>query len=327
MTSIKTYTYSSTLAPYIADFISQKRELGFIYNNEAYNLQRLDKYWLDNGYADEKMTYERLSGWYEALNGEGKGGQANRIGTTRMFALYMNSIGIESHVFLDTVRVPRPIVHILDKKEINELFGRIDSYVPRTSKTSDLRMAYEYPIFFRFLYCCGMRNGEACALKVSDVDLNKGVITIEGGKNRKDRLVYMADDLRQLAISYLQKLTHDLGQTPKWFFPGRCPDKHLRKNKVDEKFSIFWNETTASTSCDKKPTPHCLRHTYVVNRINLWALAGLDLSVMLVYLSKYLGHSSPDESFYYYHLAEEAFKIVRQHDSYADNIIPEVRRR
>lgn len=45
---------------------------------------------------------------------------------------------------------------------------------------------------------------------------------------------------------------------------------------------------------------------------------------MMPYLSKYLGHSSPDDMFYYYHQVEEAFSIIKQKDQSASFVIPEV---
>jgi integrase len=54
---------------------------------------------------------------------------------------------------------------------------------------------------------------------------------------------------------------------------------------------------------------------------------GVDINVMFIYLSKYLGHKDPDETFYYYHLVREAYDIVKQKDTVTDDVIPEVRRR
>lgn len=45
---------------------------------------------------------------------------------------------------------------------------------------------------------------------------------------------------------------------------------------------------------------------------------------MMPFLSKFLGHKGRGETFYYYHQVDEAFKIIRQKDSKAATIIPEV---
>ena len=68
-----------------------------------------------------------------------------------------------------------------------------------------------------------------------------------------------------------------------------------------------------------------LRHTFVVFRINGWMTQGLDLNVLMPYLSKFLGHKSPGETFYYYHQVLEAFRIIREKDTVAKSVIPEAR--
>ena len=75
----------------------------------------------------------------------------------------------------------------------------------------------------------------------------------------------------------------------------------------------------------KHPTPHCLRHAFVVERFNEWMAQGIDTNKMLPYLSRYLGHKSPGETYYYYHLVDNAFDTVRQKDSVSGKVIPEVK--
>ena len=48
---------------------------------------------------------------------------------------------------------------------------------------------------------------------------------------------------------------------------------------------------------------------------------------MLPYLSKYLGHTDPQETFYFYHMVSDAFRILKAKDTESSDIIPEVRRR
>ena len=327
MREYRDYPYESALAPYMRDFVAEGRSLGFIYDGKAYQLYRLDQYWITNGYDDIHITPERLEDWVCALPGESRSSQAGRIGAAKSLAMYMNSLGISSYVPLISVGVDHNRIHIMDNTERAEFFEAVDTYVPFTSNPADHRMADEYPIIFRMYYCCGMRNNEVCSLRTTDVDLENGIITIIDGKNQKDRMVYMPEDLRMLSCKYFESLKGRLGYVPYWFFPGRYPEKNIHKSTIDSVFSKFWDMTAASAYCDKKPTPHSLRHGFVVDRINSWVLEGIDVEVMFVYLSKYLGHKDPDESFYYYHLAKDAFRIVRQKDTASNEVIPEVRRR
>lgn len=327
MTEYKNYIYQSVLAPYIQGLISEKRSHGFIYNIQAYQLKRFDDYWCRQGYTETCISAEMLHEWLCCLPGEGKSSHSGRITAVKSLTIYMNTLGIRCYVPLICIGKDHPIVHILNKKEIQELFFVIDSYTPASRNPADFRMANEYPLMFRLYYCCGMRNQEVCALETSDVDLEAGLLTVRNGKNHKDRLIYLPEDLRQLSKKYFNYLKRALGYTPFWFFPGRCPFKHVDKSQIDKKFRIFWNQTDSSKYCDKNPTPHCLRHTFVVDRINQWILEGTDIHVMMIYLSKYLGHKDPDGSFYYYHLVADAFQIIHQKDTMAEKVIPEVRRR
>jgi integrase len=114
------------------------------------------------------------------------------------------------------------------------------------------------------------------------------------------------------------------GDDSEWFFPGKSLDIHIPKTSVDRKFNEFWNTTHASAVCDKKPTVHCLRHAFVIRRVNLWMEKDLQLQVMMPYLSSYLGHKGPIETYYYYHQVADVFKTVRRKDSMSARVIPEV---
>jgi integrase len=58
--------------------------------------------------------------------------------------------------------------------------------------------------------------------------------------------------------------------------------------------------------------------------MNIWAEKGVDLQVMMPYLSRYLGHKNINETFYYYYLVSDAFKTVAKKDTIASAVIPEV---
>src|SRR5437773_10505302 len=74
------------------------------------------------------------------------------------------------------------------------------------------------PEIFRLLYSCGFRVGEVLKLRVRDVDLNQGIITVRQGKFRKDRLVPPSLPL----VNRLQKYAAHFEKRPPdaIFFPG-----------------------------------------------------------------------------------------------------------
>ena len=160
-------------------------------------------------------------------------------------------------------------------------------------------------------------------MRRSCVDLKDGILKILQSKGNKDRLVFLADDVLVMCRKYDETM-QDIIPNREWFFSGWQQDRPIQKTSVDKKFGEFWNKTSFAEKVDKKPTIHCLRHTFVVDKMNEWMLAGLDTNTMMPYLSRYLGHSSIKETQYYFHTIEQAFPIIRQHDALVKSVIPEV---
>lgn len=184
-------------------------------------------------------------------------------------------------------------------------------------------MSLEYKVLYRLIYNCGLRNSEACNLTWINVELNRGYLKIIHSKNDKNRIVYISDDMLSILRKYQREISEKASQSI-WVFPGLNPLYSIPKTLVDRKFNEIWNKTKFANQCDKKPTVHCFRHTFVIKRMNLRMNQGVDLNTMMPYLSKYLGHKSRGETFYYYHQINEAFHIINKKDTQASLVIPEV---
>lgn len=321
--------YKSVLAPYIAGLIEEKHALGYKYTTGTRILKRFDTYWLEHDYDDPVITADRLADWVQKMASEGTGQLRHRLLAVRQLSYYLNGLSIPSYAPPLDVRVEKPIRHLLTQLEIKELFAQVDTHMPSGKGASSAykRMAKAYSVLFRLIYLHGMRISEISSLPISQIDLDHGIITVLDGKGGTDRLVYMAEDMKLLCITYVEYLRRTLGKQSKWLFPGRNIEKPVSVSAVEREFNAFWRKTSFAKGCEKKPTVHDLRHAYVVHRINLWLEQGLDFTQMLPYLSKYLGHNSFNETFYYYHYAEEAANTIRKMDTVTDKVIPEVMRR
>ena len=153
--------------------------------------------------------------------------------------------------------------------------------------------------------------------------MDKGILTVLGSKGNKDRLVYLPQDSLPVLKNYKE---HQEMLFPgiDWAFPGKDPHKPVSCSGVESSFNRHWAMLPVAKMIDKHPTPHCLRHAFVVERFNEWMHQGIDTNTMLPYLSRYLGHKSPDETYYYYHLVEKAFDTIREKNSVSGKVIPEV---
>jgi len=318
------YPYTSVFADLIKDYITSRRETGFTYNNPAYWLYRFDQFCSDAKICETAVTKSLYQAWASRSDTETKTTQNNRLQALRNFCIYLNTMGITAYVPCILPRPEKVIPYLMTDEDIREFFDQVDHYKTTSTVMAFQRLSMEYKVLFRLIYCCGLRNNEACSLKTENIDLNKGTITIYHSKGRKDRIVYLADDLCSLCADYLYWLNTQLDIPSEWFFPGKYPEQPIPKTSVDRKFNQFWNNTLSAKTCDKKPTVHCLRYAFVIKRVNAWMKSDLSLQVMMPYLSSYLGHKDPPETYYYFYQVKDAFQTVRRKDSISTRVIPEV---
>jgi len=321
----KEYKYTSVFSSYIEDYIKAHREAGFKFDNPAYWLYRFDQYCTKENVTDSILSKSLFDKWSTKLDSETKITQNNRLQALRGFSTYLNTLGIQGYIPHNLPRPEKIIPYLMTDSDIQEFFEQVDAYHTVFSCKVFQRMCYEYKILFRLIYCCGLRNNECCRLKIKDVDINNGTFLLFHTKGNKERIVYLPEDLRILCGKYITWLNKELGEfNTEWLFPSANPINHIPKTSVDKKFNEFWNNTKASRLTDKKPTVHCLRHAFVIKRVNLWMENNVSLQVMMPYLSNYLGHKGPIETYYYYHQVEDVFKTVRKLDITSSIVIPEV---
>ena len=71
------------------------------------------------------------------------------------------------------------------------------------------------PVFFRPLYCCGLRTCEARRLRAEEVDLQCGTIDIIRSKRRSNRRIPVPQDLLGLFRTYHARVSE--------IYPGSQP--------------------------------------------------------------------------------------------------------
>jgi integrase len=75
----------------------------------------------------------------------------------------------------------------------------------------------------------------------------------------------------------------------------------------------------------QQPRPYDFRHHFAYANVERWMAQGKDVTAMLPYLARYMGHATVDSSYYYIHTSPDFM------DSYADiadnkalSVLPEV---
>lgn len=319
------YSFDCVYGDNMCNFINEKRALGYKYETEEYILHKFNDYWKENNGDNTEISPATLDGWLARRCNECTTTQANRIQTVRQFLRYLSGLGISTYIPNLKYKKNHKVAYILSKEEIKELFKIIDKYDPIGRCPAVHRMAKEYKVLFRLLLVTGLRRGEAAKLTFKDISFADRTIKILDAKNHKDRIIYCSEDMLTLIKAYKKYLGATDAACSPWVFPSLKPDKHIPLDSISIRFHKFWVMTSCYGQSERNPTVHSLRHTFVVFRMNAWMRDGVDLNVMMPYLCRYLGHSSINETYYYYHQVAEAFSVIRKHDSMSNIVIPEVR--
>jgi integrase len=310
--------------PYIEGLIEQKRSIGYPYDSPTRILKAFSVFCVDHYPGETILTKEMAMHWAEKRQDEHVNGLQCRITPIRQLAKYMNRIGIDAYIIPPGIpgRQIQYVPHIFTDQELQAFFAEIDQCA--VSPYSPPARHLVIPVLFRVLYCCGLRSSEARLLKVEDVDLETGKLTIRQSKGNKDRNVMLSEEVLNLCrIYHIQVSRIFPGRVG--FFPNQCGQYYCH-SMINYWFHLFWNKTgIANSSSGNPPRIHDFRHTFAVKRLNLWVQEGKDLNAYLPYLSMYLGHAHLTETDYYLHFVPEFFPVFKEKTlEKCANLIPEV---
>jgi len=315
------YVFTSSLAPHIIGLIEEKRAAGFAYASASNVLKGLDTFCLQNGFSETTVTKELADAWSMQRESEGISARNIRVGILRQVSKYIISLGIDAYLPNHNQSTETKEAHVFTEEERTAFFEKLNSLAP-VSRPYGERILEECRVLFRLYYCCGMRLSEPLEMTWECFDPDAMTLRILHSKGDKDRLIWILEDMVSMLKSYCDYIRKSCPNS-EWMFPGIKNRKHLNEVTVRDYFLRAWN-STAFAQNSNPPTIKSFRHTFVVDRLNMWMSDGADAEERLPYLCKHLGHSRIDESLYYYHQVEESRKIIRSKDTTSGRVIPEV---
>jgi integrase len=292
----------------MVSFLAQKRALGYKYIAMEKSLDRFTRYVASRGLKAHSLLQELVLEYCSRHPGETPKSQANRCSDVRQFAMFLNANGFETFVpNMPTKTKSEFTPYIFTHSEITRIF-----HVADTIKSSArYNCAEVYPILFRVLYGCGLRISEALNLRVCDVDLGNGILTIRGGKNNKSRLVAISESVKNACSCLVRKIHFGAGGGD-YFFKNRDGTKRSR-DTVHQRFrEILWTSEIAYRGKGFGPRLHDLRHCFCCHALKQMSNAGIDMYCALPVLSAYVGHSTITSTERYLRLTEEFYPDVSE---------------
>jgi integrase/recombinase XerD len=246
------------------EYVDYKRNLGYVYSDSRlYLVRRLSRF-LAGQVTDQRVLAKGAAEKFARLRGgESAGSAAGRRGIARQFALFLRWKGIEAWVLpeLSQPRQARSFApRIVTAEEIVRVIACADA---RPASRSGPQTQPVYAMLVRLLWCCGLRIGEAVSLRVGDVDLAQGVITVRKAKHNRTRLVPMSQSLGSFAHRYAVAVGLVLEDPQAWFFPSpRGGGYHPCSATTHIQRLMLEAGVTTATGC--APRTHDLRHSYAV---------------------------------------------------------------
>ncbi len=150
-------------------------------------------------------------------------------------------------------------------------------------------------VILALLYSTGIRRTELAELKINNIDLVAGLITVIG-KGNKERVVPVGDNTASDIKPYLSARTRFLKKKKQ-----SVPEVFL--NKSGQKLSVRSINRLVNSFAQKHGmsfTPHTLRHTFATHLLE----NGADLML----IKEILGHASLSTTQKYTHVTAEAMK-------------------
>ena len=178
---MKQFTFTSQLAPIIWKYLESRQNEGYTSVHCGSYMQELDC--LSKELSDAPMvTKELIVAWdllKPYLSNRSKIVRHNAIRAFAKFAYTQDGISYVP----DTSKLKNSSTftpHIFTVEEIRRLLYAADNLPVRNNAPTRHLVI---PAVIRLLYCCGFRIGEVLRLRVKDVDLDTGIITVHNGKD------------------------------------------------------------------------------------------------------------------------------------------------
>ncbi|MFV0344842.1 MAG: site-specific tyrosine recombinase/integron integrase [Bacteroidales bacterium] len=143
------------------------------------------------------------------------------------------------------------------------------------------------------IYSAGLRRSELINLRIQDVQFDKQILFIRGGKGKKDRISILSSSLQLVLCRYLEKEKPNY-----WLFEGVGRTRYSSSS-----VARILHTATERAGLKKRVTPHMLRHSFATHLLE----QGVDIR----YIQTILGHESSKTTEIYTHVSKKSLAKIK----------------
>lgn len=313
------FNYSGPFKNKIIDYLKFRKNKQQKMHPVDLFLYRFDKYTIENK-SSNILTRELIENWLILKDGESKNTLRLRAYTLKSFAKYLNLTNNNAYILDSKIYNFKStyIPHIFTDEEIRSFFKQIDITIKNGKQIPN--KIHQVKLFFKILYCCGLRDGELINLKFKNINLEENYILIENSKNSIDRLVFINDDLVNTLDKYINKYSNYFSE---YLFYNFKTKKRVSLTTFCKAFKKILNE--ANFDNEIRYRIHDLRHTFAIKNIKRVYENSEDVYSMLPILMNYMGHSDISSTEYYLRFTPDLYeKVTKQFENKFVDVIPNI---
>ena len=309
--------FTSAFATELDAYLAFKQNMGFFGASRIWYLRRFDTYCRER----DRRAFDRdtVEGWVSAELGR-SGRYRSWMSYIRDFGRWLQTNGAhDAYVLSDRWKAPFVPAHpyLLASEQIEGFF--------RAAATLQAQSPWRWQAvaFFTLMHSCGLRTGEARALQTGQVDLADGHVDIVWSKGNRSRRLPLTDEVIEL-LNACDRTSRAYFASRRTFFVSAAGNK-VTSATVGKVFARIWDQAGLARPTDgQQPRPYDLRHHFAYASIERWMRQGKDVTAMLPYLSRYMGHATFDSTYYYGHTSPAFMNAYDQITRKAQSVLPEV---
>jgi integrase len=282
---------NDTLTSTVADFLAHKRALGRKYRSEEATLRLLLAFAGQHGVEDLRQLTASLLDDFVASRSRERARSFNQL--VGILGCFLDWSVAQQRLEESPLRASRRretaqrLPFLFDADQVRQLLEAAAA-LPDNARATDRGATYH--CLFALCYGLGLRTGEACGLRIGDVDADRQLLVVRGGKFGKSRLVPHGPRIAELLGRQVERRGGS-GDDPLFSFDGR---RCVHPGTASQTFHQLMIGLAFPVP-DGMGTPHlhCLRHSFAVACLLRWYREGADPQARLFHLSTFMGHVDP----------------------------------
>jgi len=232
--------------------------------------------------SPREISRQDIKDYLDFLISEGKSTSTINLAINALKFYYEDILGRKFFSFDLGIKRPKkekklPVV--LSKQEILSMIEVLDNL--------------KHKLVIELLYGSGLRVSELINLRINDIDFNRRIINVRGGKGNKDRITIVP-------VKVLEKLSNYLSEYKplEFVFESYEPGRKLSSRSAQK----IVTEAVAKSGIKKNISAHCLRHSFATHL--------LEQGTNLRYIQELLGHARLETTQVYIKVAVNKFNEI-----------------